>query len=183
MRGGLGAYEPHRSGCFVQILLVSRQVGFHPTWTLVLSYSMSGIRPFCGHDGVRITLAYGLRRCAAESNCFRLDLVILIDRPQARRCPFVPLPHWQQCAYDSPSVSRGSFVKGDDHGLLTILRCTGICPQGLAMRHIHIEPGLRLRFAGRDEAFNEGVEIGLLAAHMAACIGEVTATLASTILN
>jgi hypothetical protein len=51
------------------------------------------------------------------------------------------------------------------------------------MRHIHIEPGLRLRFAGRDEAFNEGVEIGLLAAHMAVRVGEFTATLASTTLG
>jgi hypothetical protein len=50
------------------------------------------------------------------------------------------------------------------------------------MRHIQIEPGLRLRFAGRDEAFNEGVEIGLLAANMAAHVGEFTATLASTTL-
>ncbi|TXM98674.1 hypothetical protein FV242_27965 [Methylobacterium sp. WL64] len=50
------------------------------------------------------------------------------------------------------------------------------------MRHIQIEPGLRLRFAGRDEAFNEGVEIGLLAANMAAHAGEFTATLASTTL-
>ena len=51
------------------------------------------------------------------------------------------------------------------------------------MRHIHIEPGLRMRFAGRDEAFNEGVEIGLLAANMAAHVGEFTATLASTTLE
>lgn len=51
------------------------------------------------------------------------------------------------------------------------------------MRHIHIEPGLRLRFVGRDEAFNEGVEIGLLAANMAARVGAFTATLASTNLD
>jgi hypothetical protein len=51
------------------------------------------------------------------------------------------------------------------------------------MRHIHIEPGLRVRFAGRNEAFNEGVEIGLLAANMAAHVGEFTATLASTSLD
>jgi hypothetical protein len=50
------------------------------------------------------------------------------------------------------------------------------------MRHIHIEPGLRMRFAGRDEVFNEGVEIGLLAANMAAHVGEFTATLATTTL-
>lgn len=40
-----------------------------------------------------------------------------------------------------------------------------------------------MRFAGRDEAFNEGVEIGLLAANMAAQVGEFTATLASTSLD
>jgi hypothetical protein len=51
------------------------------------------------------------------------------------------------------------------------------------MRHIHIEPGLRVRFAGRNEAFNEGVEIGLLAANMAAHVGEFTATLASMFLT
>ncbi|MHC2109092.1 hypothetical protein [Methylobacterium sp. CM6246] len=51
------------------------------------------------------------------------------------------------------------------------------------MRHIQVEPGLRLRFAGRDEAFNEGVEIGLLSANMAASVGEFTATLASTTLT
>ncbi len=54
---------------------------------------------------------------------------------------------------------------------------------GFAMRHIHIEPGLRLRFAGRGEAFDEGVEIGLLAASMAARLGEFSATLASTTLD
>ncbi|MHB2209752.1 hypothetical protein [Methylobacterium sp. CM6257] len=51
------------------------------------------------------------------------------------------------------------------------------------MRHVHIEPGLRLRFAGRDEVFNEGVEIGLLAANMASRVGEFTATLAGTTLD
>lgn len=51
------------------------------------------------------------------------------------------------------------------------------------MRHIHVEPGLRLRFAGRDEAFDEGVEIGLLVASMAARVDEFTATLASTTLD
>lgn len=51
------------------------------------------------------------------------------------------------------------------------------------MRHIHVEPGLRLRFAGRDDAFDEGVEIGLLVANMVAQVGEFTATLASTTLD
>lgn len=35
------------------------------------------------------------------------------------------------------------------------------------MRHIEVEDGLRLRFPGRDEEFNEGVEIGLLVARLA----------------
>ena len=34
------------------------------------------------------------------------------------------------------------------------------------MRRIHVEDGLSLRFPGRDEEFNEGVEIGVLAALM-----------------
>lgn len=51
------------------------------------------------------------------------------------------------------------------------------------MRHIHIEAGLRLRFAGRSEMFNEGVEIGLLAANMAAGRSEFTMTLASGTLD
>ena len=34
------------------------------------------------------------------------------------------------------------------------------------MRRIHVEDGLSLRFPVRDEAFNEGVEIGILAALM-----------------
>lgn len=51
------------------------------------------------------------------------------------------------------------------------------------MRHIDVLPGLRLRFAGRDEAFNEGVEIGLLAASMATGIGEFTMTLGTGTLE
>jgi hypothetical protein len=34
------------------------------------------------------------------------------------------------------------------------------------MRHIHLADGLRLRFPGRNEDFDEGVEIGMLAALM-----------------
>jgi hypothetical protein len=30
------------------------------------------------------------------------------------------------------------------------------------VRRIHVEHGLSLRFTGRDEEFNEGVEIGIL---------------------
>jgi hypothetical protein len=48
------------------------------------------------------------------------------------------------------------------------------------MRHIHVMPGLRLRFAGRNETFNEGVEIGLLAAQLASGIAEFTMTLAAS---
>jgi len=35
-----------------------------------------------------------------------------------------------------------------------------------AMRHIHLADGLRLRFPGRDENFDQGVEIGMLAVLM-----------------
>jgi len=34
------------------------------------------------------------------------------------------------------------------------------------MRHIHLSDELRLRFPGRDEEFDQGVEIGMLAALM-----------------
>jgi hypothetical protein len=34
------------------------------------------------------------------------------------------------------------------------------------MRHIHLAEGLRLRFPGRDENFDQGVEIGMLAVLM-----------------
>jgi hypothetical protein len=34
------------------------------------------------------------------------------------------------------------------------------------MRHIHLADGLRLRFPGRDEEFDQGVEIGMLAVLM-----------------
>lgn len=51
------------------------------------------------------------------------------------------------------------------------------------MRHIHVVPGLRLRFANRDEAFNEGVEIGLLAASMATGIGEFAMMLGADTLE
>jgi len=56
-------------------------------------------------------------------------------------------------------------------------------PEGALMRHIHVEEGLRLRFPGREEAFNEGVDIGLLLAHMASGQREITARLAATTLD
>ncbi|MDQ4136877.1 MAG: hypothetical protein M3158_11885 [Pseudomonadota bacterium] len=34
------------------------------------------------------------------------------------------------------------------------------------MRHIHLADGLRLRFPGRSEEFDQGVEIGMLAVLM-----------------
>jgi hypothetical protein len=34
------------------------------------------------------------------------------------------------------------------------------------MRHIHIAEGVRLRFPARNEDFNQGVEIGMLAVQM-----------------
>ena len=39
--------------------------------------------------------------------------------------------------------------------------------QGLThMRHIHLDDGLRLRFPGRSEEFDQGVEIGMVAVLM-----------------
>ena len=34
------------------------------------------------------------------------------------------------------------------------------------MRHIHLDEGLKLRFPGRSEEFDQGVEIGMIAALM-----------------
>jgi hypothetical protein len=53
---------------------------------------------------------------------------------------------------------------------------------GAPMRHIQVEDGLRLRFPGRDEAFNEGIEVGLVLANMAAGHKEFTLRFASTTL-
>ena len=51
------------------------------------------------------------------------------------------------------------------------------------MRHIHVEDGLRLCFPARDEAFNEGVEIGLLAGQLAFGRSEFTNRIASASLE
>ncbi len=51
------------------------------------------------------------------------------------------------------------------------------------MRFIHVEDGLRLRFPGRDAAFNEGVEIGILAVNLASGRGEFTLQLSSGTLE
>ncbi len=51
------------------------------------------------------------------------------------------------------------------------------------MRYIDVVPGLRLRFASRDENFDEGVEIGLLAAQLASGIVEFTMMLAAGTLD
>lgn len=51
------------------------------------------------------------------------------------------------------------------------------------MRRIHVEDGLSLRFPGREAEFNEGVEIGLLAASLAARHGEFTLRLANSTLD
>lgn len=42
------------------------------------------------------------------------------------------------------------------------------------MRYIQVEDGLRLRFAARDEEFDQGVEMGILVAQMSA--GQITFT-------
>jgi hypothetical protein len=40
------------------------------------------------------------------------------------------------------------------------------------MRHIHLDEGLRLRFPGRSEDFDQGVEIGMIAVLMDQGMGE-----------
>jgi hypothetical protein len=42
------------------------------------------------------------------------------------------------------------------------------------MRHIHLDEGLRLRFPGRTEEFDQGVEIGMLAVLMDQGVREFT---------
>jgi hypothetical protein len=39
----------------------------------------------------------------------------------------------------------------------------GSMGRGTKMRHIHLDDGFRLRFPGRSEDFDQGVEIGMLA--------------------
>ena len=51
------------------------------------------------------------------------------------------------------------------------------------MRHIHVEDGLRLRFTGRSEEFDDGVEIGLLAAKLALGPPEFTQLIANRTLE
>ena len=40
------------------------------------------------------------------------------------------------------------------------------------MRHIHLDDGLKLRFPGRSEEFDQGVEIGMVAALMQSQVRE-----------
>jgi len=47
------------------------------------------------------------------------------------------------------------------------------------MRHIQLEEDLRIRFPSRGAEFDEGVEIGILAALMAAGLPEISRTVAS----
>lgn len=52
-----------------------------------------------------------------------------------------------------------------------------------AMRHIHLAEGLRLRFPGRDENFDQGVEIGMLAVLMDMGTREFTRWISSANLD
>lgn len=51
------------------------------------------------------------------------------------------------------------------------------------MRHIHLAEGLRLRFPGRDENFDQGVEIGMLAVLMDMGTREFTRWISSANLD
>ena len=51
------------------------------------------------------------------------------------------------------------------------------------MRLIHVEEDLRLRFPGRGEEFNEGVEVGLLIAGMASRRSELSIRIAAANLD
>jgi hypothetical protein len=48
------------------------------------------------------------------------------------------------------------------------------------MRDIHVEDGFRLLFPGRDETFNEGVEVGILVVLMDQHRRDITRLIAST---
>jgi hypothetical protein len=62
------------------------------------------------------------------------------------------------------------------------------CPErviwGLSiMRHIHLDDGLRLRFPGRSEDFDQGVEIGMIAVLMDQGLGEFSRWIARSNLS
>jgi hypothetical protein len=48
------------------------------------------------------------------------------------------------------------------------------------MRQIEVEPGLNVRFPHREEAFDEGLEVGLLAAMMCQGVVRFTRTVAAS---
>ncbi|MBA1158224.1 hypothetical protein [Microvirga mediterraneensis] len=51
------------------------------------------------------------------------------------------------------------------------------------MRHIHLDDGLRLRFPGRTEDFDQGVEIGMIAVLMDQGLGEFSRWIARSNLS
>src|SRR3954466_11222284 len=51
------------------------------------------------------------------------------------------------------------------------------------MRHIHLDDGLRLRFPGRSEDFDQGVEIGMIAVLMDQGLGEFSRWIARSNLS
>ena len=51
------------------------------------------------------------------------------------------------------------------------------------MRHIHLDDGLRLRFPGRSEDFDQGVEIGMIAVLMDQGLAEFSRWIAKSNLS
>ncbi len=51
------------------------------------------------------------------------------------------------------------------------------------MRHIHLDDGLRLRFPGRSEDFDQGVEIGMIAVLMDQGLAEFSRWIARSNLS
>ena len=51
------------------------------------------------------------------------------------------------------------------------------------MRHIHLDDGLRLRFPGRSEDFDQGVEIGMIAVLMDQGLNEFSRWIARSNLS
>ncbi len=60
----------------------------------------------------------------------------------------------------TPFVSAG--ISLDSKEMMPKRRIRGLP----VMRHIHLDDGLRLRFPGRSEDFDQGVEIGMIAVLM-----------------
>jgi hypothetical protein len=72
-----------------------------------------------------------------------------------------------------------AFVNHAAGSIYSEIEDAGACP----MRQIHLTEGTRVRFPGRTEEFDQGVEIGILAVLMDFGTPEITRPIASTNLE